>query len=206
MQFLLKHSFKFAVGALVVLMGIYLYLTYGGSSSDTPKLPVQQAAPDFTMADAISGDQVKFSDASDKVRLIYFYWANCPDVCPPTTQLMSEVQEQLKADGKFGTDVELFSVTFDPVRDTPDAIKKYAGKFDADFSGWKFLRGEEESTAKLIKDFGLTVIKDPKTGEFTHYDSLILVDRDGNVRKYIDGSHNETMSADQIMKYVKAVL
>jgi Uncharacterized protein SCO1/SenC/PrrC, involved in biogenesis of respiratory and photosynthetic systems len=206
MQFLLKHSFKLAIGSLVVLMGIYLYLTYGGSESK-PKLPNMQAAPEFTLQDAINGGDVKFSDSNGKVRLIYFYWANCPDVCPPTTQLMSQVQDKLIADKKFGSDVELMSITFDPVRDTPEVIKKYSEKFHADYSGWKFLRGDEKYTAELIPKFkGMMLFKDEKTNEFSHLDLLILVDRDGNVRKYIDGAHEETMSADSIMNDIESVM
>jgi len=208
MQFLLKHSFKLAISALVVLMGIYLYLTYGGSSGGSPKLPVKYAAPDFTMSDAISGEDVKFADSNGKVRLVYFYWANCPDVCPPTTQLMSQVQDKLQADGKFGSDVEFYSITFDPVRDTPEAIKKYADKFHADYNGWKFLRGEEKATAELVTKFkDLIVFKDPTTNEFSHLDLIVLVDRDGNVRKYIEGNHDGTpTTADTIMKDIRSVL
>ncbi len=39
--------------------------------------------------------------------------ANCPDICPPTTYLMTQVQNQLKDKGTFGKDVEF---TLDYIR------------------------------------------------------------------------------------------
>ncbi|MGO4375159.1 SCO family protein, partial [Paenibacillus sp. MCAF20] len=153
-----KHSFKLAVLALCAAMGIYLLFTYV-IKPEAP-LPIEMAAPAFELTDVDSGDKVSLESTNGKARIVYFYFANCPDVCPPTTFLLSEVQEKLEKSGKLGTKAELISITFDPVRDTPEVIKAFAERNFAQPNGWKFLRGDdEEQTIKLARDFGVSVAK-----------------------------------------------
>ena len=103
--------------------------------------------------------------------------------------------EQLKEKGTFGKDVE-FHV--DHIRSEAGyygAIVSLPGKFDIDASGWKFLREDsEEDTKKLMKDFGLDLLKDEKTNCSRHTDTITFVDREGSVRKYMTGSIDETQS------------
>nr|WP_246427441.1 SCO family protein [Paenibacillus phyllosphaerae] len=167
-----------------------------------------EPAPEFTLSD-LDGNPVKLSDSNGKARVVYFYYANCPDVCPPTTFLMSELQNELKADGTFGKDVEFISITFDPVRDTPDAIRSFIDKIpnEIDQTGWKFLRGDDEqATAKLMTDFGMMVVKDPETGLYSHSDLITFIDRDGNIRKYVRGSMDELVSADKLKEITDALI
>lgn len=98
MAFLKKHSFKFAVLALCLAMGIYLFITNYSQSSGGSKMPVQMAAPSFELKD-INGNEVSLDSTNGKARLVYFYWASCPDVCPPTTFMISEAEDQLREAG-----------------------------------------------------------------------------------------------------------
>ncbi|AJY75740.1 SCO family protein [Paenibacillus beijingensis] len=200
MAFARKHAFKIAVIALCAAMGVYLLMTM---REDAPaSFPMNNPAPEFELADALGGGKVKLSDSAGKVRLVYFYWSNCPDVCPVTTFILSKVQDELKAKGLFGSKAEIQSITFDPQRDTPEAIRKYADKFHADAAGWKFLRHSDESaSAQLVKDFGLGLMKDGK-GNFTHNDSIVLVDPQGSIRKYITGGMNTELTAEENAKAI----
>lgn len=206
MGFTRKHGFKIAVLALCAAMGLYLYLS--STKEAAPKLDQDKAAPSFKLT-SIDGEEVSLENTNGKVRVVYFYFANCPDVCPPTTYLLSQVQDELKNQKVFGSDVEFLSVTFDPERDTPEAIRKFIDKIpgDIDQSGWKFLRGDsEEDTKKLMMDFGLGLIKDEKTGLYTHSDTITFIDREGKIRKYMTGSIDETMNADRIVAVVDALV
>ncbi|REE92877.1 protein SCO1/2 [Paenibacillus taihuensis] len=199
-----KYGFAIAVLALCAVMGLYLYLS--SSKEAKPSLDQNLKAPSFSLTD-LDGNNVTLENTNGKVRVIYFFYANCPDICPPTTYLMTQVQDKLKDSGNFGKDVEFLSITFDPKRDTTDAMKQFASKFDIDASGWKFLREDsEEDTSKLMKDFGLGLAKDPSTNLFTHTDTITFVDKQGVVRKYLTGSIDETQNADKITKVVDALL
>ncbi|WP_141500174.1 SCO family protein [Paenibacillus luteus] len=201
MAFVKKHSFKIAVLALCAAMGIYLFITYGMAPKQT--LPVEMAAPAFEMTD-IDGQPVSLESTNGKARIVYFYFANCPDVCPPTTFLLSQVQEKLEAQGKLGTKAELISITFDPTRDTPEVIRAFAERNFAALNGWRFLRGEEESTLQLAKDFGVAVRKEDD-GSYTHMNVITIVDKDGQIRKWINGSKEE-LTADEILAELNKII
>ncbi|SDX68246.1 SCO family protein [Paenibacillus sp. CF384] len=204
MPIIRKYGFAIAVLALCLVMAVYLYLS---SSKDAkPNLDQNLKAPSFQLTD-LDGKEVTLDDSEGKVRVIYFFYANCPDICPPTTYLMTQVQDKLKENGTFGKDVEFMSITFDPKRDTAEAMRKFAGKFDIDASGWKFLREDsEEQTKQLMKDFGLGLLKDESTNLFTHTDTITFVDRKGVVRKYLTGSIDETQSPEKIVNVIDALV
>ncbi|MDQ0060697.1 SCO family protein [Paenibacillus harenae] len=203
MVFLKKHSFKIAVLALCAAMGIYLLLTYV-IKPEAP-LPVEMAAPAFELTDVDNGDKVSLESTKGKARIVYFYFANCPDVCPPTTFMLSEVQEKLDKAGTLGTKAELISITFDPVRDTPEVIKAFAERNFVQPEGWKFLRGDdEEQTIKLARDFGVSVAKSPD-GTFAHMNVITIVDQDGQIRKWINGS-DEKVTSDTIVDDLNKLL
>ncbi|MCQ6558761.1 SCO family protein [Paenibacillus mendelii] len=206
MVFLRKHAFKIAVLALCAALGTYLYLA--NNPKETVKLDVIKAAPNFQLTD-LDEKPVTLADSNGKVRVVYFYFANCPDVCPPTTFLMSELQDKLKKDGTFGKDVEFISISFDPERDTPEAVRKFIEKIpnEIDLTGWTFLRGKDDAeTKQLMEDFGLSLLKDEETKLYSHADMITLVDREGQIRKYMTGSINENTTSDQIKTVVDALV
>jgi len=100
---------------------------------------------------------------------------------------MSQAQEELKKEGLFGDKVKFLSVTIDPERDTPERLREYAGMFDADFNGWKFLRGDEKETAELAKKYSILVTKDAD-GNFGHMNLFVLLDKKGNIREWISAN------------------
>lgn len=193
-----KYSFQIFLGALVAVFAIVVAILYWPREPDIPM--TDKKAPDFSMQN-VDGSTVTLADTNGKVRLFYFYFTNCPDVCPPTTYRLSEVQKLLQDKGMFGTDASIVSISFDPERDTLEEIKKWSEKYNADYSGWYFLRGKEEDVAKMMPEFGSSVFKD-EDGNFTHLNVITLVDQDGNVRKYYNANDLETASPENIAKDV----
>lgn len=203
MAFIRKYAFQIAVLALCAVMGIYLLFTYVWKPEE--RLSVIQAAPAFEMND-IDGHPVSLASTNGKVRLVYYYFANCPDVCPPTTFLLAQAQELLREQGKLGTEVELISITFDPERDTPDVIRKFAERTSAEIGdGWHFLRGDSEETIKLAADMKISVIKNPDGETFTHMNYIALIDQEGQIRQLIKGS-DENLTAEYIVGQVNKLL
>ncbi|NGP61764.1 SCO family protein [Paenibacillus thiaminolyticus] len=193
-----KYSFQIFLGALVAVFAIVVAILYWPREPDIPM--TDKKAPDFNMQN-VDGSTVTLADTNGKVRLFYFYFTNCPDVCPPTTYRLSEVQKLLQDKGMFGTDASIVSISFDPERDTLEEIKKWSEKYNADYSGWYFLRGKEEDVAKMMPELGSSVFKD-EDGNFTHLNVITLVDQDGNIRKYYNANDLETASPENIAKDV----
>jgi protein SCO1/2 len=174
-----RYAFPLAVLVVCAALAAYvLWNQYGGS-----KYP--QGA-DFSYPD-LDGQTVTLKNTNGSVRLLYFFYSYCPDVCPPTTFLMSQVQDELKKDGTFGDKVKFLSVTIDPSRDTPDRLKEWSAQFGADPNGWKFLRGDEQATADLAKQYQILVTKDAE-GNFGHMNLIVLLDQKGRIRDWISAN------------------
>lgn len=204
--FIKKYAFQIAISCLVVLMGLYLLYTYILQPEAVPS--VKEPAPNFALND-LDNNLVTLEDTDGKVRLVYFYFASCPDVCPPTTFLISQVQEILKEKGELGKKVELISITFDPEIDTPEVITKFAQKVGVEFDHWTFLRGENsEEMMNLAREFGVAVAYDQEAKSFYHMNPLVLVDQDGNIRDWINASPNvaagdKELTAEDVYKEIK---
>jgi protein SCO1/2 len=203
-SYLQKHWFSLAVS--VILLAIiasfgYKFLHVGTAAADQRLEPIKPA-PDFQFED-LNGKPVTLQDTNGKVRLFYFFYSSCPDVCQPTSFLLSQVQDELKKKALFGNQAQMFSVTIDPSRDTPDVLKEFSGRFHADYSGWSFLRGDEKKTADVAEKFGLMVVKD-NSGNFTHSNAILLVDKKGTVRTFYD-ANDVNLDAKTIVKDVQTL-
>src|SRR3546814_1184850 len=56
--------------------------------------PVDKEAPDFTLRNA-GGETVRLVDLRDKVVVMHFIYAGCPDVCPLHAEKIAEIQEMV---------------------------------------------------------------------------------------------------------------
>lgn len=119
------------------------------------------------------GKQVRFFDdlIKGKVVMVNFIFTSCPDVCPLETARLREVQKLLG--DRVGKDVFMYSISIDPLTDTPAVLKAYAEKFQVG-PGWTFYTGKPEEIILLRKKLGM-YSKDDELGDLsTHSLSLIL--------------------------------
>lgn len=164
----------------------------------TPLGVYDHIAP-FALEEVQTGE--RYHSDNGLIKLLSFIFINCPDgVCPMTMQDYGEIQEKLKKEGLFGTRVELIAITFDPERDTTEALKSYAETFKADPSGWRFLRGTPEEIKAVADDLKYFYnIAEDGTGMHatTHY----IIDGSHQVRAYHKMSTvSERMDQQKIMQ------
>lgn len=202
MAFARRHGFKLAVTALVLLMAGYLLYAYLPKQE---KLPELWDVKDFALTD-LDGEELAFSESAGKVRLVYFFFASCPDVCPPTTNIASQVQDELKARGDFGEKVEFHWISIDPARDTPEVLQGFANGYGADTTGWHFLRGEGEEIVRIAQEGFNLGVRTGKPDELIHSDIIAVVDQDGKVRSYIRGGGDTTLTPERILETIDALL
>lgn len=182
--------------ALAVIGGLAYWIWWGST-----RLPVIERAPNWTLANIESGQQESLQSLGNKVKLVEFIFLNCPDICPTTTVNMVAMQEELNKRKLFGSDVVFVGITFDPGRDTPEAIKKYADTMQVDWKGWKFYRGTEAETQKVLADYKIFAEKQPD-GSYVHpVRSLFLIDRNNNIRKIY--SMGEKMDKEEVLKDIR---
>jgi protein SCO1/2 len=80
-------------------------------------------------------------------------YTSCKDECPLETARMVQVQKLLGE--RMGKDIFFYSISIDPVRDTPEVLKNYASKFGVG-PGWLFLTGKPEDIKLVTKKLGLS--------------------------------------------------
>lgn len=190
---------------LLIAAAMAGYLIYNALDLGEEAFPVAGEVTDFSMEN-VDGSTVSLADTEGKVRLFYFYFTSCPDVCPVTTFSMSQVQDLLKEDGTFGRDASFVSISFDPEVDTREKIKEFADRFKADYSGWYFLRGDAEQTKQLARDSFKIIIEGDKADNFVHANYIGLVDKDNNLRKVYNASDMETAAPDVIARDVRTLV
>ncbi|MBU5211829.1 SCO family protein [Heyndrickxia oleronia] len=157
---------------------------------------------DFTFTDQ---DNKKFGlkDLKGSVWVADFMFTSCATVCPQLTKNMSDLQKEIKDKGY--DDVKFVSFSVDPEIDTPQAMKDYAAKFDADFSTWHLLTGySQEDIESFAKDNFQALVKKPDNDtQVIHDTKFFLMNKDGELVK--DYSTQDGFPLSEIVKDVKAL-
>ncbi|MEX2364311.1 MAG: SCO family protein, partial [Balneolaceae bacterium] len=91
----------------------------------------------FQLVNQDSVEVVFPDDYIGRYVVIGFIYTNCPDICSLITQNLAQIQKDLN----YPDDVHFVAATFDPERDTPSALKKYAKPFGVD-KNFDFLTGD----------------------------------------------------------------
>jgi protein SCO1 len=144
-----------------------------------PKLGTITGEPLQTLKD----QTYDFQDPS--IKLVSFFYTNCPNVCPMTFSDLSILKEELKQKGWYGNKVKFVSITLDPEYDTKERLTFYAESFNVDHEGWIILRGSNEETKSITDQFRMTYKKDD-SGFITHRTNMYLVDSQNVIRAYHD--------------------
>jgi protein SCO1/2 len=95
---------------------------------------------------------------------------------------MALLQARLKRAGLLPERVHLLSVTVDPFRDTPEALVRYAGGFNADAAGWHFLRETPDRLQPTLGAYDEWTRREPNGG-IDHPARVYLIDAQGRVRE-----------------------
>jgi protein SCO1/2 len=178
------------------------YLAANSLAFGKEELPVIGEVEDFSLEN-VNGDEVTLADTQGKARLVYFFFTECPDVCPITTFMLSQTQDLLKKDGSFGKDVEFVSISFDPVNDTREAIRTFADRFHVDYDGWYFLRGDQEEVRNLAAKSFKVLIAGNNKDNFAHANLIGLVDRDNRLRALYAAGDTENVTPEFLADTVK---
>jgi len=126
-----------------------------------------------------------------KIWIADFIYTTCPGPCPMISSRMSELQKPLEK-----TDVHLVSFSVDPEKDTPEVLRGYAEKLQAEPARWDFLTGPKSTIYKLSHDGFKLAVSDGTDAEGipVHSTRMVLVDRHGQIRGYYDAAEADAMT------------
>ena len=180
---------------LILALAMAGYLAANSLVFGKEKLPMIGQVQNFSLQN-VDNQTVTLADTEGKVRLVYFFFTKCPDVCPITTFTMSQTQDLLVKNGRFGKDASFISISFDPENDTQEAIKTFADRFHAKYEGWYFLRGNQESVRKLAAESFKILIAGNNKDNFAHANLIGLVDRNNNLRALYDAGDTDNITPE----------
>jgi len=151
------------------------------------------SVPEFTLINQ-DGKSFGLADLRGKIWIADFIYTTCPGPCPMISSRMSELQKPLAK-----TDVHLVSFSVDPAKDTPQVLRGYADKLDAQSGRWDFLTGPQSTIYNLSRNGFKLAVSDGSDakGIPVHSTRMILVDRHGEIRGYYDAAE-----ADAVTKLV----
>ncbi len=144
----------------------------------------------------------------DKITLMAMVYTHCPDICPMTTHNMYLVEQRLP--DNLNNQVRFVVISFDPNRDTPGVLKKFAEIRDLSFDKWTFLSGDAKNTEEVMLKFGIKAIPADSTydenGELSynviHTDRISLIDQNGRLRANYKGSTADLNMVLEDIKYL----
>jgi protein SCO1 len=130
-----------------------------------------------------------------KVVVVFFGFAQCPDVCPTSMATMAEVKRLL---GAQGDRLQVLFITVDPERDTQALLKEYMANFDPSFIA---LRPEPDALDAVASSFKVYQKKvpgsTPTTYTVDHSAGKYIFDSESRVRLFSAyGTDAATIASD----------
>ena len=143
----------------------------------------------------------------DKIVLLSFIYASCSDVngCPLATTVLHRIKRRLlKEPTGLAGRLRLLTLSFDPERDTPAAMARYAHHLQDETIDWHFLTtAKEQDLQPILSAYDQTVQKryddtGQPTGAFAHTLRVYLIDRNKQLRNIysINFLHPEILMND----------
>lgn len=186
---------------------IFVYAVLSGCYEHFPlKQDITRTQNEFLNQDS---SKVKFPELTKgKITLMAMVYTHCPDICPMTTHNMQLIESKLSKDEL--EKVRFVVITFDPDRDTPDVLRKFAEIRDIDFSRWSFLSGNKQNTKEVMLKFDIKAVPADSSydadGNLSYYivhtDRLSLIDQNGLLRKKYVGSIVDVNEVVNDIKYL----
>jgi protein SCO1/2 len=123
-----------------------------------------------------NGDYFSGNALIGKPSIVFFGFLNCPDVCPSSLQLLSNLIEDL---GPSANKINFYFVTVDPDRDQLNLIKDFLSSFHKNIIG---VSGQHDELKKLYSAFNIYVKKVKLNNEqytIDHTAALMILNKQG---------------------------
>lgn len=133
------------------------------------------------------GEYVQLKDMVDKPTILSFVYFDCPGICTPLLEGISDVITQM--DLELGKDYKVLSISFNKNDDPIKAEKKKKNLVCKSCTKkkehWRYLTGDAESIQQLLTKSGFAV---KRTGnDFLHAGAIIVVSPNGIITRYLYG-------------------
>jgi protein SCO1/2 len=182
---------KASIGLMLLL------LLAPGSGAEGPEIGIDERLGEQIPLDSLTfldeqGQPVELRTLFDRPVALALVYYRCPSICTPLLQEMARVADL--ADVEPGQDYRILTVSFDP-DDTPDLAKNKQANMlallenrEVATDDWRFLTGDAENIRLLTESVGFQYARDQNGLDFIHAATLILVSREGQIVRYLNGT------------------
>lgn len=159
---------------------------------DSPKVINDLSDASYQLVNQDSQKVTFPADFQGQPMITGYIFTNCNGVCPAITANMKEISDRLRDN----SNVQFVGISFDPKRDTPQALKQYMKRFELDDSRFTYLTGDSATVYSLLDCIGVHTKMVPdtkKTGgldvySFNHTNQINLFDSRGRISGEYGGS------------------
>lgn len=134
-----------------------------------------------------NNESVTLGSLINKPTILNFVYFDCPGLCSPLLDGISEVVDKL--DLTLGTDYDIITISFN-TSDTPEKAKIKKQNFiqhvkENNRKNWTYLTGDLENIQKITEAAGFRY--KPMGVDFAHPATLIMVSPQGKITRYLYG-------------------
>jgi len=142
----------FSMGALIATAALAHDPAHHHAPAAAAPASAKVVLRDAPLLDA-SGKRVRLAQEviGGRIAVVNFIYTSCTTVCPVSSASFQQLQQRLGA--RLGKEVVLVSITVDPLRDTPQRLREYAGRYQAR-EGWVWLTGAKPDVDSVLKGLG----------------------------------------------------
>ncbi|MGF1690720.1 SCO family protein [Photobacterium kagoshimensis] len=197
-------KFQWIVLALALGAGLLtrFIVDQNGNTASTTQAPSQGQNSSVDIHSLYSGKETinLFAEDDKRLRIVYFGYTHCPDVCPTSLAVLSAALQSLSQDDL--TQLWPAFITLDPDRDTPAKSAEYAGYFHANITG---LSGSDTQIKALAEKYGVlymrTEMKDSAMKySVDHSSYFYLLQPDGTLVEKVPHTLNSAILVDAITR------
>jgi protein SCO1 len=194
---MMKKSLIFlSIILLAIVVGALLFNEQLAGRKNSGEVSIGGA---FSLTDQ-NGIRVTDANFKGKDTLVFFGFTNCPDICPTTLAVVTNVMEGLGDAGKNLTPVFISVDANDDVA----VMKTYLGNFHPAIIGLTGTAEEIKAAAKSYRVYYSRVEQPDTTSGYTMDHSAFLYFMDQNGKYVAHFSHND--SAEKIIATIKPYL
>ncbi len=200
------HEHHAEADRAVVLAPGYGRLEFEPPPPGSYSLPVLMDAADGAVLLPDGSPSTLHTLFGGRVAVLSLIYASCNDVngCPLATAVLHRLKSRLRAEAALAERLQLVSLSFDPRRDTPAIMERYAAGFRGPGVPWAFATTRSpESLAPILAAYGQSVspeydARGRELGTLSHVLRVFLIDAEARVRNVYSVSflHADTLLAD----------
>lgn len=196
---------------VILLPVVSIYISYRAKQEKKKvlanELPVlsKDSLPDFILI-AHTGDTITRKSIEGKILVADFFFTRCRGICPQMSKQMARIQQSLSDNESVEKKFIMLSHTVDPETDSIATLRQYAEVYGADSTYWLLVTGDRKQLYDLaINFYKLPALETPEDtlNPYAHSERFILVDRNGLIRGYYDGT--DSASVDKLMNDITRI-